>query len=36
LSALFDEIDDFLPMPFSVDELFEKIEAVSATLRDDA
>jgi CheY-like chemotaxis protein len=32
LSAPFDQIDDFLAMPFTAEELFEKIEAVSATL----
>ena len=36
LSAPFDEIDDFLKMPFSIDEVIAKIEAVSAHLRDDA
>ena len=36
LGAPYDEIDDFLPIAFSVDELIEKIEAVSAQLRDGA
>jgi hypothetical protein len=36
VSAPFDEIDDFLKMPFTLDEVCEKIEAVSAQLRDGA
>lgn len=36
LGAPYDEIDNYLAMPFDIDELIEKIEAVSAKLREGA